>query len=168
MIIGLVFSSGKALAQTNHFDKVAFLIGEWNGSGSGFGNEKSSIESSFQFVMNSSYIEVINDSKFEPSEKRPEGEHHIDKGFISFDNDRGKIVFRQFNIEGFVNQYTLNESLSSDSVLIFETEIIENLPGGKARWTIRRVTETEIETIFDVSFKDDEYTCFGSNYLKKK
>ena len=68
--------------------------------------------------MDGKYIEVMNDSKFAPTEKKPNGEHHVDKGFISFDKQRNLIVFRQFHVEGFVNQYTLNDSLSNDTKLV--------------------------------------------------
>lgn len=168
LFLGCVLLLSQSFGQYNPFDKFNFLIGEWSGTGSGFGNEKSKIESSFNHVMDGKYIEVINDSRFEPTEKKPEGEHHIDRGFISYDKSRDKIVFRQFNSEGFVNQYILNDSLSNDSILIFETEIIENLPEGKARWTIKKLSETAYETTFDVSFTGDEYTCFGVNSLIKK
>jgi hypothetical protein len=145
------------------------MIGDWSGYGSGFGNEKSSIQSSFQFIISEKYIEVKNESRFEPTEKNPEGEYHIDKGFISYDKDRNIIVFRQFNIEGYINQYTLNDSLSNDSLIVFETEVIENfIPGRNAKWTIKQVSENQIETIFDVSFPNKGYTCFGRNYLTKK
>ena len=84
--------------------------------------------------MDGKYIQIKNDSKFEPTESRPEGENHIDWGIVSFDKQRNKIIFRQFNIEGYVNQYVLNDSLSNESKLIFETEIIENfVEGGSAR-----------------------------------
>ena len=112
---------------------------------------------------------MINDSKFEPTDKKPEGEHHIDKGFISFDKQRKCIVYRQFNIEGFVNQYVLNDSLSIENTLIFETETIENfMPGGSARWTIKKADNNTIETIFEVSFPGGEFTCFGENSLTRK
>jgi len=155
-------------SQENPFEKINFIVGDWTGKGSGFGNSKSKIESSFQYIMNGKYIEVMNDSQFEPTEKNPKGEHHIDKGFMSFDKQRKVIVFRQFNNEGYFNQYILNDSLSSDSILVFETEIIENfVPNGKAKWTIRKINENEIETIFDVSF-GKEFSCFGTNKLIKK
>lgn len=41
--------------------------------GSGFGDDTSKIESSFQLVMNEQYIEVKNESWFEPTEKNPNG-----------------------------------------------------------------------------------------------
>ncbi len=119
--------------------------------------------------MNGTYIEIINDSKFSPTEKKPDGEHHIDKGIISFDKIRELIVFRQFNIEGYVNQYILNDSLSNDSTLVFETEIIENfVPGGKTKWVIETISENEIKTTFEVSFPGKDYTCLGTNYLRKE
>ncbi len=169
IILGLMISYVLSYGQINHFDRVSFLIGHWTGTGSGFGNDKSRVESSFQLVMNEKYIEVKNESRFDPTEKNPKGEHHIDKGFISYDKSRKTLVYRQFNIEGYINQYILNDSLSNDSQLIFETEIIENfVPGGKARWTIKKISETQIETVFDVSFPNKEYSCFGTNILIRK
>ncbi len=169
LILVLSVSFGLSFGQTNPFEKINFILGEWSGTGSGFGNEKSTIQSSFQLVMDGKYIEVKNESKFDPTTNKPEGEHHIDKGFISFDKSRKVIVFRQFNNEGYINRYVLNESASGDSELVFETEEIENfVPGGKARWTIKKISDTQIQTIFDVSFPNNEYTCFGTNDLVKR
>jgi len=160
---------GNVYGQNNVFEQFDYLLGKWSGKGSGFGNETSKIESEFKSIMKGKYIEVSNDSKFKSTEKNPEGEHHMDKGIISFDKIRTRIVFRQFNIEGYVNQYTLNDSLSSDTVLVFETETIENfMPGGKAKWTIKKIAENQIETIFEVSFPGKEYTCYGRNKLTKQ
>lgn len=165
----LILVSVLMSAQSDPFNKIGFIMGEWEGTGSGFGNEKSKIESSFQLVMNGNYIKIRNESKFEPTAAKPEGEHHIDEGFISYDKHRGMLVFRQFNIEGYINTYLLIDSLSTDSKLIFQTETIENfVPGGSARWTINKLDDNQIETIFDVSFSDQGYTCFGTNQLQRK
>jgi hypothetical protein len=165
----LFLISALSYAQSKPFEKLSFIIGEWEGTGSGFGNEKSKIESSFQLVMDSNYIEVRNESKFEPTPDKPEGELHIDHGFISWDKHRSKLVFRQFNIEGYINTYLLIDSLSNENKLIFQTESIENFaPGGSARWTINKIDDNQIETIFDVSFPDQGYTCFGTNLLRRK
>jgi len=156
-------------AQDNNFTRIDFILGNWSGTGSGFGNEKSKINSSFQLVMEGKYIEVINESQFEPTTEKPEGEHHIDKGFISFDKVWNVFVFRQFNNEGYINRYILNDSLSNNTTLVFETEEIENfVPGGKARWTIKKVSDIEMETTFDVSFPNRDYACFGTNNLVKE
>lgn len=149
-------------------DNLHILIGKWSGAGSGFGNTTSTIKSQFDLVMNGKYIHVSNDSKFKPTDSKPEGENHIGWGMISYDKKRDKIVFRQFNTEGYVNRYVLIDSLSNDSGYVFETEEIENfIEGGKARWTINILSENEIETVFDLSFPGKGYTCFGRNLLRK-
>ena len=103
---------------------------------------------------------------FEPTEQSPEGEYHIDKGFISFDKIRKLIIFRQFNIEGYVNQYALNESISTKDFLVFDSESIENfVEGGKTQWTVKKINENHIETKFNVSFPGSEYACLGTNQL---
>ncbi len=168
LVLGLILSVGISFAQTNPFERINFIIGDWSGTGSGFGNNKSKIESSFQPVMDGNYIEVKNESWFEPTEKNPKGEHHLDKGFISYDKGRKLIILREFNSEGYFNQYVLNDSISDENTLVFETEFIENfVPNGKAKLTIKKISENEIETVFDVSFGKD-YSCFGDNKLIKK
>jgi predicted enzyme related to lactoylglutathione lyase len=155
--------------QTDPFQQISFAFGEWEGTGEGFGSNRSTIESRFEPVMNGNYIEVTNESWFESTEENPQGDHHIDNGFISYDKDRGTLVYRQFNNEGYINQYVLNDTLSSDSELVFETESIENfVPNGKARITIRRIADDTMETVFDVSFPNSGYTCFSTNQLKRK
>ncbi|MCZ4696001.1 hypothetical protein DWB61_14890 [Ancylomarina euxinus] len=165
----LVLMSSMSFAQTNPLERLNAIIGEWTGVGSGFGNNKSKIESSFKLVMGGTYLEISNESQFEPTGRNPKGEHHIDKGFISYDKTRKVIVFRQFNNEGYINQYVLNDSLSNEKLFVFETETIENfMPGGKAQWIIKLISDKEIETTFNVSFPNKDYTCFGVNTLIKK
>ncbi len=161
--------SGFTTAQDNPFKQLDFLIGNWQGTDSGFGNETPVIRSEFNRVMNNTFIELENNSKFKPTDNNHKGEHLTDWGMVSFDKSRKKIVFRQFINEGFVNQYILVDPLSNDTSLVFMTESIKNfMPGGKARWTINRKSENAIETIFDVSFPGKEYACFGTNQLNKK
>jgi hypothetical protein len=150
------------------FQPFEKLIGEWKGAGVGFSNNTSTIESSFQFTLNQQYIEVKNESVFSPTDKNPKEEIHKDWGLISFDKQRKLFVFRQFHIEGFVNQYILNQTISTPEKLVFESEIIENfVPGGKARWTIIINSENTIETIFDLQMPGKEFACYGTNKLER-
>jgi len=158
ILLLVLLLTGVLFGQNKSFEKFDFLMGKWSGNGVGSGNEKSIIHSEFKSIINGTYIEIINDSKFTPTDKNPDGEHHIDKGIISFVKSRKLHVLRQFNIEGYVNQYILNDSLSNDSTLVFETEIIENfVPGGKTRWVLEKNSDIEIKTTFEVSFPGKEY-----------
>lgn len=93
------FCCTSLFVQNNAYEKLDFRRGKWNGTGSGFGNNQSIVQPEFKPVMDGQYIEVKNDAKFEPTEKNPDGEHHVDWGMISFDKNREKIVYREFNIE---------------------------------------------------------------------
>ena len=168
LTLALTLAAGMLAAQNNPFQRLNFVLGSWTGTGSGFGNAKSAVESSFKPALNGSFIEVTNESYFEPTQRNPKGEHHIDKGFISYDKARKTIVFRQFHVEGFINQYILVDSLSNDSTLVFESETIENfVEGGKARWTIKKTAHESIETTFDLAMPNKPFACYGTNNLTK-
>ena len=170
LILTICFLSAIFLvAQENPFAPLDFMIGSWSGTGTGFGNATSKIESDCRPIMNGQYIHFTNHSIFEPTERNPEGEYHEDLGIISYDKKRNQLIYRQFNIEGYVNRYILNDSLSNDSTLIFETEFIENfVEGGKARITIRKTGTDALETVFEVSMPGREFACFGTNQLRRE
>jgi len=89
------------------------LIGKWEGRGEGKSGI-SKIEAEFRFVLREKYMEVRHKGTFEPQEKNPKGEVHEDLGFISYDSIRKKFVFRQFHVEGFINQYVLDRTISGE------------------------------------------------------
>lgn len=166
-LMGFVIST--TCAQESPFERFSFLLGSWEGTGSGFSASKSAINSKFEMALNKNFIEVSNHSEFKSAPQQTQGEIHEDWGMISFDKDRKVYVFRQFHNEGYYNQYILCDSLSSENSLVFESEYIENfVPGGRARFTINKISDNEIETLFDVGFPGKELACFGINRLKKK
>jgi len=168
LIIFLLLLNVSVMSQTG-LERFENLIGKWEGTGEGFGNAKSKISAEYHWLMNKQFIEVKHHSKFEPTPQNKEGEIHDDLGIISFDEADKKIVFRQYHTEGYMNEYVLNDSLSTSGVLVFETRKIENfVPGGKARFTIKVISDNEIETVFDVGFPGREMACFGTNNLKKQ
>jgi hypothetical protein len=169
LLITALLTFSNIFSQEKQLDRLENLIGKWEGTGEGFSSSKSIIESEFNWIMNKQFIEVRNRSVFEPTSQNPEGEIHEDWGILSFDNARKKVVFRQFHIEGFYNEYLLSDSLSDDKTLIFETERIENfVPGGRARFTIHIISANSVETLFDVGFPGKEMACYGRNQLKRK
>jgi hypothetical protein len=113
---------------------VRALLGEWQGVGSGFGGE-SEVRHTFEFIIQDHFIHSTTVSHFEPKDDGIPGEIHEDQGFFSFDSDRGKIVFRQFLSEGFVNTYVLEDPEPGSSVLVFTSESTEGAGGMAARLT---------------------------------
>ncbi|MDO9261640.1 MAG: hypothetical protein Q7U08_06845 [Flavobacteriaceae bacterium] len=167
LFIGFIFSSLNVQSQ-DKWTKFESVIGQWKGNGIGYGGTTSTVITSFKLVMNNQFIEVKNESVFKPTEKNPKGEIHTDWGLISFDKQRKLYVFRQFHVEGFVNQYILNETESTPLKLVFETETIENfIPGGKARWTININEGNLTETIFDLQMPEKEFVNYGKNTYKR-
>lgn len=113
---------------------IRVLLGEWEGSGTGFGGE-SRVRHSYQFILQDQFIHSTTDAKFQPKEDGTPGEIHEDWGFFSFDSDREKIVFRQFLSEGFVNTYVLGDAEPGAGVLVFTSESTEGAGGMAARLT---------------------------------
>ena len=168
LIIILLFLVASVHAQ-NPLERFENLIGSWEGKGTGFGNSKSEISAEYSWLMNKQFIELKHHSEFEPTEQNSEGEIHDDFGIVSYDKARKVVVFRQYHNEGFFNEYILNDSISTSTKLVFETERIENfVPGGRAQFTINILGDKEIQTVFDVGFPGREMACFGTNNLHKK
>lgn len=143
------------------------FIGEWKGTGTGVDGE-GSYDRSYRLILNKNYIEVKNKSTYAPTKENPKGYHHEDIGYISYDKQRKVFVFRQFHIEGFVNEYKL-ESISADKkTFIFLSESIENIPAG---WRAREtyiITDQGISEEFDLAEPGKEYEKYTRAQLVKK
>jgi len=113
---------------------VRVLLGEWQGVGVGFGGE-SLVRHTYEFVIQGHFIQSTTVSKFQPKKDGTPAEIHEDWGFLSYDSDRGKIVFRQFLSEGFVNTYLLEDPAPGSEDLIFTSEHTEGAGGMAARLT---------------------------------
>jgi len=143
------------------------FIGEWKGTGTGVDGE-GSYDRSYRLILNKNYLEVKNRTTYAPSKENPNGYNHEDIGYISYDKHRKTFVFRQFQIEGFVNEYRL-ESISSDhKTLVFVSESIENIPAG---WRARETYIIEDQGIteeFDLAEPGKEYQKYTRAFLVKK
>lgn len=108
-----------------------------------------------------------NRSEYPAQEKNPKGEVHEDEGFFSFDRGRKRIVFRQFHVEGFVNQYVEDEGTSSDR-WVFTSEAIENIPPGwRARETYIVHGPNELEEIFELAQEGKPFQVYSRSRLKR-
>jgi len=113
---------------------VRVLLGEWRGVGSGVGGT-SQVRHTYDLILNDKFVHSTTRSEFQPKEGESKGEIHEDLGFFSFDSDRGKLVFRQFLSEGFVNTYVLKALQPGSNRLVFTSESTESAGGMAARLT---------------------------------
>jgi hypothetical protein len=91
-------------AVADPFERLAFLIGKWEGTSDGQpGN--GTVRREYTRALNTRFVRVHNRSEYPAQPKNPKGEIHEDEGFFSFDKARKRVVFRQFHTEGFVNTY---------------------------------------------------------------
>ena len=113
------------------------------------------------------FIEETNRSVYPPQEKNPKGEIHEHRSFFSFDNARKTVVFRQFHVEGFVNQYVL-EPTTKPGVLVFVSEALENIPRGyRARETYTLISPDEIEEVFEIAEPGKDFALYSKTRLKR-
>src|SRR5262245_33517074 len=93
-----------AVAAGDPLQPLAFLVGRWEGSSDGQPGH-GTVQREYVRILNSRFIQERNRSVYAPQDKNPKGETHEHVGMFSFDKSRGCMVFRQFHVEGFVNQY---------------------------------------------------------------
>lgn len=158
---------GQMSKQDSVWLPLNFMIGTWIGTSEGQpGNGK--YERSYQYALNKKFIEVRNKSNYPPSKSHPEGEVHEDRGFISYDRGRKTFVLRQFHIEGFVNQFTI-ESISADGkTIVFITESIENIPSGyRAKETYKFINQNEFTETFELAEPGKDFELYSKATLKR-
>jgi hypothetical protein len=158
-------------AQTTKHDSIwlplKVFVGNWQGKGGGEpGNGE--YERTYQFVLNKKFIEIRNKSTYPPSEKNPNGEVHEDVGYISYDKARRTFVLRQFHIEGFVNQYTLQSISDDGKKLMFASEAIENIPAGwRAKETYDIIDENQIQETFELAQPNKDFEVYSKVILHR-
>lgn len=148
---------------------LRFLEGEWVGEIAGkAGNGEG--ERTYAFILQDRYFHFDNKATFAPQEKNPEGEIHEDWGIYSYDKGRGLLVLRQFHVEGYVNQYIVDTLETNDSVLVFVTEVIENIPPGwRAKLILTRIGNDEFTEGFQLASPGKDFgTCIENRWKRKE
>ena len=141
------------------------LIGSWHGTGSGQPG-KGTYERTYQYVLNSQFIHTRNKSIYLPQEHSPEGEVHEDWGIISYDKGRNLFVYRQFHIEGFVNQYILDYLSPDGKEFSFVTESIENIAiGWRAKESYIILTPDEFIGRFELAAPGKDFELYTECHL---
>jgi hypothetical protein len=149
------------------WEPFQFFIGNWVGTGEGKSGE-STLKREYDFKFNKKFIYYTNRAVFKATEKNKKGEIHEDFGVISYDSIRKKYIFRQFHVEGFINQYTAE--ISPDfKTYTFVSENIENLPSG---WKVRLVMKIEGKNKFSERFElagqGKDFSCLITNQFTRE
>lgn len=78
-------------------------------------------------------------------------------------------VLREFHIEGYINQYTLDTLSSIENKLVFVSESIENIsPGWQARLTLEKTDENHFTELFELAAPNKEFETYIHNYWTRK
>jgi hypothetical protein len=145
---------------------LKFLIGLWRGNGSGQAGT-SNVERSYQLILNGKFLQVRNKSTYAPQSQNPQGEVHEDLGLISYDETRKIYVFRQFHIEGFVNQYVMDYLAPDGKTIVFTSESIENIPAGRAKESYQVVNPDEFIETFELAAPGKNFELYVRSQFKR-
>ena len=164
MLLACAFAS--AQNKPDVWEPFKFFVGSCEGIGTGKPGT-SKVRREYSFALNHKFLQVKNISSYDPQPQNPKGEIHEDWGMISFDKARKQFVFRQFHVEGFVNQYVV--TASDAKTIVFTSEHLENIPAGyRARETYKVLNENEFEEVFEIAEPNKDFVVYRQNRLKRK
>lgn len=171
-VVGLVVAAATlaraqaAVPPADPFVRLLPLLGRWEGTSEGEPG-KGVVRREYARALNDRFIHVTNRSEYPPQEKNPKGELHRDEGFISHDRGRKALIFRQFHVEGFVNQY-VEAPTSTATRVVFESEAIENIPAGfRARETYVISGPDAFEEIFELAEPGKDFQVYSRTTLRR-
>jgi len=148
-------------------DSLKFFVGHWQGTSQGKPGQGKG-ERNYEFVLGGRFLQVKNKTIYPPQEKNLKGEVHEDIGFYSHDDQRKKFVFRQFHVEGFVNEYVEQQIAPDDRTLVFVTDRIENIPEGwRARETYKIVNQNEYTEVFELARPQKNFELYTQSHWKR-
>ena len=155
-------------APADTWEPFRSLVGIWEGTVNGQPGQ-SKVQREYRFVLNDKYIQVQNKSTYDPQPKNPKGEVHQDWGMISFDKSRKTFVFRQFHVEGFVNQFVMTNPGADGKTIVFTSESIENIPAGyRARETYKILGPDEFTEVFEIAEPGKEFEVYSEGHFRRK
>ena len=158
--------AGQPAGSTDPFERVAFLIGRWEGTSEGRPG-RGTVRREYTRVLGARFIRGHNRNEYPAQDKNPKGEIHEDEGWFSYDRARTRLVLRQFHDEGFVSQY-VEDADSLPARLVFTSESTENIPAGwRARETYVVHGADEFEEIFELAQEGKPFEVYSRSRLKR-
>ena len=147
---------------------LRYFEGSWKGHDTGRAGVGEGYRA-YEFIMNGTFFYCQNTSTFGPQEKNPKGEIHENWTFFSYDKGRKEFIVRQFNGEGFVNQFVA-DSISTDGRFFrFISESSENAPPGlRARLTYIIKDKDHFEESFEIAMPKSDFSEWLKNYWTRQ
>jgi len=154
--------------QENVWEPFRCFIGNWESVTTGKAGEGKG-ERLYKFIMNENYLLSKNKTVFAPQQNNPNGEIHEDWTIFSYDVQRQLFVLRQFNSEGYVNQFVLDSLSADNKTIVFTTETTENAPAGmRARLSFFLTGENEFLEKFELAPNEKKFTmCIQNTWTRK-
>ena len=147
---------------------VRGLLGSWEGDAQGDPGAGKS-ERDYRFVLDDRFVRIDNKSTYAPQPKNPKGEVHEDVGFLSYDKTAGKLVLRQFHVEGFVSHYVLDSVSEDGRTIVFTSVAIENIPSGfRARETWRIVGADAFVETFALAEPGKDFATYSETRFRRR
>lgn len=163
LLVGL--GAGAAQAQEDRLAAVAWLVGDWTGTGEGQPGSSTSTRSN-QRVHDGRFIRVEGRSVYPRQPRNPNGETHSATDFWSFDRRRGLLVMRQFDSLGFVSTYVQDRAASNGGRIVMVSEQLENVPAGwRARYTYEHPAADEYRELFELDSGRGLETYVSSRFV---
>ncbi|MFY9619633.1 MAG: heme-binding beta-barrel domain-containing protein [Pyrinomonadaceae bacterium] len=168
LLLVSLFVGAQETKKPDVWSPLKYFVGTWKGTGKGEPGT-STLDRQYQFILRGKFLQVTHKSVYAPQEKNPKGETHDDIGFLSYDRARKAFIFRQFHVEGFVNQYK-SESISADGKsIVFVSESLENIPAGyRARETYKILNENEFTETFEIAAPSKDFTVYSENHFTRQ
>ena len=152
-------------AKADQWEAWRPLVGEWEGKSQGQPG-KGTVKLEIGFVLKEKFLRLATTADYKSDKGVPL--HHEDFGFVSFDRIHSRLVFRQFHIEGFVNEYVLTSDPKDGKKIELTSETSENSPAGwKARETYKLSGDT-LEHVFELAAPGKPFEPHTTATLKQK
>lgn len=139
-------------APSDPWAALRLLEGTWHGEVTGRLGRGTALRR-YEFLFDERYLVARHSSIRLPQQQSPEGDDHRELAVYSYDGDRETVVLREFNVEGYVLQYTCKVQQLG---FVCTSEGVENGAGMRARLTVRIEDRYRFEEVFELASSGEE------------
>lgn len=164
LAVGLTPVLAQAPKPADPWAGLNFLVGEWQGVGSGAPGEGVG-GTSFAFNLDKKILVRKNWANYPPKPGEKAGISHEDLMVIYPSNDGSTLRAIYFDNEGHVIQYTASFT-QKPNTSVFETDAAQ--PGPRFRLTYELKADGTLDNAFSIAPPGGEFKVYAQGLLKKK